>query len=285
MKKNKNTIRELEVRLARLEKRAFIPAQKVWETANKILPQINRLKGGALELIRLITASLKSVWAELNILVRRKNKKKILDYMKTSFEEVMRNAFQPFVSTSEPPELIKFLPDNLLGSIFRFKGKEYRLQVLLRHDAVTGQGAYNAYNEWVTEYGLYLDYLRGVYPPKGSKNAKKMIHTMLQNLKIGRLSKLAWRFFNIWIKVTSQIGLVTGLATALSASALVFGVRGAIRLFTDLINKKIDKELGKTELGNNPLFDPDKTAAMGRLSSLGQVTLMLESYHRDCLTH
>lgn len=280
MKKEIEKIKILEQRIARLEKQSFLSTDKIWETANSILPQLNRLKGGAKELIRLITGSLNSVWAELNILVRRKNKKKILSYLETSFEEVMKNAFQPFVSTSEPPELIVFLPGNLLGSTFMFKGNKYQLKELLKHDAVTGQGAYHAYNDWVIEYGIYLDYLMGKYPKPDSVEAKKVVYNMMENLKIGRLSKLAWRFFNIWIKITSQVGLVVGLATALSALSLAVGIRGAAKLFTDLINSKIDKEVGKSELGSNPLFDPTKTASYS-MSSLEVVTLVLENYHRS----
>lgn len=274
-----NKIQRLEARIARLEKNSFISPQKIWDTANSILPQLNRLKGAAKELIRLVTGAIRSVWAELNLIVRKKNKKKILGYLEASFEETIKNAFQPFVSVSEPPELVAFLPGNLLGSTFRFKDKKYQLKELLRHDAVTGQGAYNAYNEWVTEYGLYLDYMIDKYPRPGSKQSKKVVYQMMENLKVGRLSKLAWRFFNIWIKVSSQVGLVIGLATALSALSLAVGVRGAIKTFTTLLNNKIDREIGKTDLASNPLFDPNKTASQRKISSLALVTLMLEDIH------
>ena len=271
-----NEIRELEIRIARLEKQAFVKDVKNFlEKTIEFVPQTGRLLGGAKELARLALSTLKLIVAELNLLVR-KNKSKILKYLEMSFKEIMENAFQPFVSVKNPPRMKKWDPRNLLNSTFEFKDNTYTLKVLLKHDAVTGQGAYNSYNDWVKEYGITLDYALGIYPKSGSEAEKRVLRWGAKTLK--RSNKLFYRFLNIWLKMSAQAGLVTGLLAGMATMGVIWSIKAVVKWVFDKFNNKVEDNLSDVEgEASNLLFDPSKTASFNRLSHMGKMTLIFES--------
>jgi hypothetical protein len=241
------------------------------------VPQISRLSGGVKELFRLALSTLRLIVAELSLLVQ-KNKGKILKSLEWSFQEIMENAFQPFVSVKKPPTMEKWNPQNLLNSVFQFKGKSYTLKALLRHDAVTGQGAYNSYNDWVKEYGLTLDYALGVQPKPGSEAERELLKKGLKTLKRG--NKLFYRFLNVWLKMSAQAGLVTGLLAGMSAMAVLWSMKAVVKWVFDKFNNKVEDKLSEAgESASNLLFDPDKTASFRKMSYMGKMTLVFESAH------
>jgi hypothetical protein len=269
-------IRELEIRIARLEKQAFTKSVTNFvEKAIEFVPQIGRLSGGVKELGRLALSTLKLIVAELNLLVR-KNKGKILKYLGMSFKEIMENAFQPFVSVKNPPKMLKWNPRDLLSSTFEFKDNTYTLKVLLQHDAVTGQGAYNSYNDWVKEYGISLDYALGIYPKPGSEDEKRVLQWGAKTLK--RSNKLFYRFLNIWLKMSAQAGLVTGLFAGMLTMGMVWSIKAVVKWVFDKFNNKVEDNLSEVEgEASNLLFDPSRTASFNRLSYMGKMTLIFES--------
>jgi hypothetical protein len=270
-----NETRELEIRVARLEKQAFVKSVRDFlEKAVEFVPQTGRLLGGARELARLVLSTLKILYAEFNLLVR-KNKSKILKYLEMSFKEIMENAFQPFVSVKNPPRMKKWNSRNLLGSTFEFKDKTYTLKALLKHDAVTGQGAYNSYNDWVKEYGISLDYALGIYPKQGSDAEKRALRWGAKTLK--RSNKLFYRFLNIWLKMSAQTGLVAGLFAGMVTMGLIWSTKAVVKWVFDKFNNKVEDSLSEFEgEASNLLFDPNKTASSNRLSHMGKLTIIFE---------
>ena len=270
-----NRISRLEQRISRLEKEAGLKnVQKFFKEMIDFVPQISKGFGAGMELIRLILSGIKLLVAEMNILIRKKDKKKILYWLEVSFQETMANAFQTFVAFKDPPKLVKFNPDNLLKSKFYAKDRYIYLNDLLEYDAVVGQGAYNAYNEWVTQYGVLLDYTLG-YEPKDSRAKKNMALKGLQAIK--GANKTFYRFLNIVLKVIAQKAAVWGLAIAFLTLSGVWGAKAVVKWMFDKFNAHVDKQEHKlTGEARNLLFEPNRTASY-KISHVQRLTVLLEA--------
>ena len=270
-----NKISRLEQRISRLEKEAGLKnVQKIFKNMIDFVPQISKGVGAGKELIRLIISGIKLLVAEMNVWIRKKDKKKILYWLEVSFQESMANAFQTFVAFKEPPTLVKFNPDNLLKSKYYVSGKYVYLDELLEYDAVVGQNAYNTYNEWVTEYGVYLDYTLG-YEPKDKKAMQDVVRKGLHVIK--GANKTFYRFLNIVLKVIAQKAAVWGLALAFLTLSGVWGAKAVLKWMFDKFNNHVDKQEHKlTGEARNLLFEPTKTASY-KTSHVQRLTVLLET--------
>jgi len=270
-----NRISRLEQRISRLEKEAGLKnVQKFFKEMIDFVPQISKGVGAGKELIRLIISGIKLLVAEMNIMIRKKDKKKILYWLEVSFQESMANAFQTFVAFKDPPRLVKFNPENLLKSKYYAGDKYINLDDLLEYDAVVGQNAYNTYNQWVTEYGVLLDYTLG-YSPKDKRAMQAVVQKGLHVIK--GANKTFYRFLNIVLKVIAQKAAVWGLAIAFITLSGVWGAKAVIKWMFDKFNDHVDKQEHKlTGEARNLLFDPKKTASY-KISHVQRLTVLLEN--------
>lgn len=270
-----NRISRLEQRISRLEKEAGLKnVQKFFKDMIDFVPQISKGWGAGKELIRLIISGIKLLVAEMNLLIRKKDKKKILYWLEVSFKESMENAFQTFVAFKDPPRLVKFNPEKLLRSKYYAGDKYIYLDELLEYDAVIGQGAYNIYNQWVTEYGILLDYTLG-YEPRDKRAMQAIVQKGLHVIK--GANKTFYRFLNIVLKVIAQKAAVWGLAIAFITLSTVWGVKAVVKWMFDKFNSHVDKQEHKlTGEARNLLFEPKKTASY-KISHVQRLTVLLET--------
>jgi hypothetical protein len=261
----------LEMRVARLEREARTTDDVVnwlskktpnWvKEINALVPVTSRLVGAGKEWVDLLLRSVQDVKSTLDIEVRR-NSPKIIQSLEDNFRSVMENAFQTYVSTSSPPKLVRFEPRELLKSEYEHRGNKLSLEELLKHDAIAGQGAYTTYNQWVEDYGPLLNHV-----VRGNRcDAKDKERLLKKGAKfLSKKSRLLYRFFNLFLKITSQTGLVTSVFASSMVLTTVLGVKVVFNVLQKVLSKVIGEEVKEAEKNPDPNHFVLKTARDQRM--------------------